>query len=212
MPRIAVIWFVMTLMAWSAPELGRAQNHPRQQRDVSETRQSKSDTGDEAKVENTPSAPSAKPERSKAVQPYRLDFAVNELQDGNKVNSRHYSMDLTTGSADEIKIGTRVPVPTGPHGTGVSPTSFQYMDVGTTIWALLRESGDDWQLQVKSEISDIDKSPRNDQGAELGPIVRQMKIEGSTLLVTGKPMVIGTLDDPNSRRQFQLEVTATRLR
>src|SRR5579884_3050687 len=141
----------------------------------------------------------------KSVQPYRLDFALNELQDGKKTNTRHYSINLTAGSGDEIKIGTRVPVRTGPKESG---TQFQYMDVGTNIWAFLREVGEEIQLEVKGEVSDLDKQPSTD----LGPIVRQMKISGSTLLVTGKPILIGSMDDPNSNRQFQLEVTATRLR
>jgi len=46
----------------------------------------------------------------------------------------------------------------------------------------------------------------------LPPFVRQIKISGVTLLVTGKPIIIGSMDDPNSNREFQLEVTATNLR
>ena len=38
------------------------------------------------------------------------------------------------------------------------------------------------------------------------PIIRQIKITASTSLVLGKPMLIGSMDDPNSKRQFQLEV------
>jgi len=43
-------------------------------------------------------------------------------------------------------------------------------------------------------------------------VVRQIKISGDTLLIIGKPILIGSVDDPNSRRQFQLEVTVTKLR
>ncbi len=39
---------------------------------------------------------------------YRIDFSVNELEDGKKINSRHYSMDLTSGERNQLKIGTRV--------------------------------------------------------------------------------------------------------
>lgn len=138
------------------------------------------------------------------VKPYRLDFSFYEVTDGKKVNSRHYSMNLTAGSGpDEIKIGTRVPVVT-------SPSQYQYMDVGTRIWANLRE-GTDTRLEVKSEISNLDTSQRP-EGKPIAPIVRQIQINGSTLLVTGKPILIGTMDDPNANREFQLEVTATKLR
>src|SRR5262250_189532 len=52
-------------------------------------------------------------ERAKPIRPYRLDFWLNELEDGKKINTRHYSLNLTAGSADELKIGTRVPMSTG---------------------------------------------------------------------------------------------------
>lgn len=165
------------------------------------------------------SADESKPkadQHEKVIQPYRLDFSVSELENGKKINSRHYAMNLTADSSDEIKIGTRVPIETaGPLGgrSDVNPSvnsqvQFQYLDVGTSIWAILRSNGDELQLEVRGEVSDIDKSPNQ----ELAPIVRQMKITGKTLLVTGRPMMIGSMDDPNSSRQFQLEVTATKLR
>ena len=121
-------------------------------------------------------------------------------------------MDLTAGSSNEINIGTRVPVVTARIEAGSAPSNsqWQYVDIGTRIWAYLREgkdASDDWQLEVKSEVSDIDKGAQSG----LAPIIRQMKFNGTTLLVSGRPIVIATMDDPNSSRQFQLEVTATRL-
>ncbi len=47
---------------------------------------------------------------------------------------------------------------------------------------------------------------------ELAPVIRQIKITGDTLLAIGKPILIGSVDDPNSKRQFQLEVTVTKLK
>jgi hypothetical protein len=45
----------------------------------------------------------------------------------------------------------------------------------------------------------------------LHPLIRQIRIEASTLLQLDKPMEIGSADDPNSKRHFQLSMTATRL-
>lgn len=147
--------------------------------------------------------------QTRPIRPYRLDFSLVELQNGKRTNTRHYSLNLTAGSGDEIKIGTRVPVRSESFTNVNTPvTQFQYLDVGTNIWAFLRQVGDELQLEVRGDVSDLDKTPNND----LGPIVRQMKISGTTLLVTGKPIVIGSMDDPNSDREFQLEVTATKLR
>jgi len=154
-------------------------------------------------------------QHTKLIQPYRLDFSFNEIEGGKKINTRHYSINLTAGSANEVKIGTRVPVATGE--TGPPAAQFQYLDLGTSIWALLREGSDELQLEVRSEISstkheDVDVDPRAPHTAFTPPIVSQIKISGSTLLVTGKPIIIGTADDPYSSRQFQLEVIATKLR
>jgi hypothetical protein len=84
--------------------------------------------------------------------------------------------------------------------------------VGTNIWAQLREHGDEWLLVVRSDVSNLDTSSDSEHVAGFPPpIVRQIKISGSTLLVVGKPILIGSTDDPNSKRQFQMEVTVTKL-
>ena len=44
------------------------------------------------------------------------------------------------------------------------------------------------------------------------PVVRQFRAESEVLLPFGKPTVLFTLDEPNSRRSFQVQVTATRVR
>ncbi len=165
---------------------------------------------------STASAQEASPENNaaakvKPVQPYRLDFSFNELADGKTINTRRYSMNLTAGQSNEIKIGTRVPVATGTNNANM-PAQYQYMDVGTNIWAQLREHGDELILAVRGENSNVDIETGQHAGAMAPPVVRQIKIDGDTLLVTGKPIMIGSVDDPNSKRQFQLEVTVTKLK
>ena len=152
------------------------------------------------------------PAKVQPVQPYRLDFSFNEVADGKVANTRHYSMNLTAGNSDEIKVGTRVPVSTGSSPSLPAPAQYQYLDIGTNIWSQLREHGDELILVVKGEISNLDVQTGEHSGAFLPPVVRQIKINGSTLLVVGKPIMIGSVDDPNSKRQFQLEVTVTKLK
>ena len=65
---------------------------------------------------------------------------------------------------------------------------------------------------VRGEVSNLDVETGEHSGALLPPVVREIKINGDTLLVVGKPIVIGSVDDPNSKKQFQLEVTATKLK
>jgi|KBSMisStandDraft_5_1062788.scaffolds.fasta_scaffold349306_1 hypothetical protein len=146
------------------------------------------------------------------VQPYRLDFAFNEVSDGKVLNTRRYSMNLTASESNEIKIGTRVPVAAASSTNTSAQVQYQYLDVGTSIWAQLREHGEELLLVVRSDVSNLDTSNESEHTSVSLPIVRQIKISGSTLLVVGKPILIGGMDDPNSKRQFQLEVTVTKLK
>lgn len=158
-------------------------------------------------VQAKPNAEAKAPARANAedkpVHAYRLDFSVNELEDGKKINTRQYSLNLNADDANEIKIGTRVPVESGHE-------QFQYMDVGTSIWCRIGERPDGIPMSVRADISNFGIP---EQGThESRPVVRQFKINASTLALPGKPMVIGSVDDPNSKRQFQLEVTVTKLK
>jgi hypothetical protein len=142
---------------------------------------------------------------------YRLDFTISELEDGKKINSRQYSINLNSGEGNEIKIGTRVPVDT-------KQGEFQYLDVGTSIWCRLRDRSDpniawlanDVMLQVRSDLSSF--AIPEQQAQSRSPIIRQVKIDSSAIATVGKQMVVSSADDPNSKRQFQLEVMVTRLK
>lgn len=198
---IAVSIAVMTVGLWFAPRLLRGQDR------------SAEISGE--KIVPGQDAAAAKVAKPKALEAYRLDFSFNEIEDDKKINTRHYSLNLTSESQDEVKIGTRVPVAAGTSGPDNATTQYQYMDVGTRISAQLRSRGDDEQLIVNSEISNLDLPLHAREGAltvQQAPVVRQIRIDGDTLLVLGKPIMIGSVDDPNSKRQFQLEVTVTKLR
>lgn len=142
---------------------------------------------------------------------YRVDFLMSELEGGKKINSRQYALNLNAGENDEMKIGTRIPVE-------VKQGEIQYLDVGTALWCRLRDRGwpnfawlgNDVMLNLRAEISNF--AQPDQQSASMRPAIRQMKIEGSTIAIAGKQMVVGVVDDPNSKRQFQLEVTVTRLK
>jgi hypothetical protein len=171
-----------------------------------------------AQDDNKPAEP-AKPQPPKtSLHAYRIDFAINELEDGKKINTRRYTMNLNAGDRQEIKIGTRVPVATGSyHGSGdaLTNTQFQYLDVGTRINCGLQERGDDLGLEVHGEFSNFSSGdqPHGSQGVLTHePIIRQISISGSTLAVPGKTAVIGVVEDPNSNREFQLEAIVTKLR
>jgi hypothetical protein len=158
----------------------------------------------------------AKSAKTKTVEAYRLDFSFNELEGDKKINTRHYSMNLTSDQSNEIKIGSRVPVTAAVNSkdSGGVDTQFQYIDLGTNIWAQVKPmpNSDGQELVVRSEISNLDVNSVAGTGPNSLPVIRQMKMSGSTILIEGKPLLVGSMDDPTSKRQFQLEVTVTKLR
>ena len=142
---------------------------------------------------------------SKPLGAYRLDFSINELEDGKKINTRHYSMSLTDGPGGgrNLKIGTRVPIQS-------EQGKFEYLDIGTNINAQIRNWETPLGLYVNAEISSF---PASNEGRASGtpPLIRQLRIEGTTVIVPDKPMIIGSVDDPDSKREFQLQVIVTKL-
>ncbi len=163
----------------------------------------------DAKAE--PKAIPAKPNVPGSLVAYRLDFSIDELDDGKKINTRRYSTNLTYGSGTDgmgggqsLKIGTRVPVQS-------EQGKFDYLDIGTSITAHMISFFDKPpSLDVSAEISSF---PASNEGRANGapPLIRQLRIGGTTAIILNKPMIIGSVDDPDSKRSFQLEVLVTKL-
>lgn len=147
-------------------------------------------------------------DEAKTASAYQLDFSLNEMDDGKKVNTRQYSMHSRSGDWNEIRIGTRVPVES-------KQGEFQYLDVGMTIRCRLTDQsdmaplGENVSLKVSAELTNF-AVPEQQQ--TMHPAIRQMRMEASTVAVLGKSMVVGVVDDPNSKHQYQLEVTVTKLK
>lgn len=132
-----------------------------------------------------------------AVTPYRAEFILTELEDGKKINTRQFSLNLNSGRKQVLKIGGRVPIET-------KPGELQYLDVGTNIDCRLveRENGLDVDVSADFSSTAAHSSP---------PVFRQFKIEGSTVALPGKPLIIGTADDPDSGHEFQLQTIVTKV-
>ena len=149
------------------------------------------------------------PDEEKMASAYRLDFSLNEMDDGKKVNTRQYSMHSRSGDWNEIRIGTRVPVES-------KQGEFQYLDVGMNIRCRLTDEsdtaslGENVSLKVSADLTNFAVPEQQQQ--TMHPAIRQMRMEASTVAVLGKTMVVGVVDDPNSKHQYQLEVTVTKLK
>jgi Tfp pilus assembly major pilin PilA len=187
---------VMTITLSSCLQLVQAQEAQPEKSATSATQEIKPKS--ESKPEDT----------DKPVHAYRVDFSVNELEDGKKINTRHYSMNVNSGDRNQVKIssGARISKDTG--ATSEVPTEPQpdFLNVTTHIYCRVQERGDEVLLAVDGVISNVLNPPKS------RPVSRDIDIMGSTVATLGKPVIIGSVDDPASNREFQLEVTATKLK
>jgi hypothetical protein len=178
-----------------------------------------------ALAQDEPQAPatSKAPETIKVSEPpihyYHLDFIVRELdENGKPVNSRAYSCTVSTARPefDSVRVGSKVPIATGSYDTNdnqVAKTQFQYLDVGVNFdVSQAREVGNNLAISLKAEISSL-ASTRHFGGANGfdEPVFRQNRWQAPVLVPLGKPTVVFTSDDVDSKGGMQVEVTATLL-
>jgi hypothetical protein len=138
------------------------------------------------------------------VKFYKLDFVVKEIEGGKAVNTRTYSTNASSdkNSAAVIRAGNRIPV-SNPSG------QFNFIDVGVNIDARnIQELGSDIGMTIQAELS----TAQPQEAPNTPMVVRQNRWSSQVILPLKKPTVIFSSDDLNTKRQMQLEVTATPIR
>lgn len=136
---------------------------------------------------------------------YRLTYTLTETDGGKRVGTQHFAMIVVSGRKTVLKQGNRVPLVTGSVSTSGGPqTQVQYLDIGLNIDASIEESADGVKLNTQVEQSSIaeEKSGLGTQD----PIVRQAKLEGTSILAAGKPLILGSMDIPGTARRLDIEV------
>ena len=139
------------------------------------------------------------------LKTYRLTYALTETDGGKRVGTQHFAMIVVSGRKTVLKQGNRVPLVTGSVSTSGGPqTQVQYLDIGLNIDASIEESADGVKLNTSVEQSSIaeEKSGLGTQD----PIVRQAKLEGTSILTAGKPLILGSMDIPSTARRLDIEV------
>jgi type II secretory pathway component GspD/PulD (secretin) len=137
---------------------------------------------------------------------YRLTYTITEIDGGKRVGVQHFSMVVVEGQRAVMKEGNRVPVMTGSYNSASSQAESQvtFIDVGMNFDATLDPYANGARLKTKVEQIGIaeEKSGVGPQD----PIFRQTALEGTSLLVPGKPIVLGSLDIPGSTRHLDVDV------
>ena len=140
------------------------------------------------------------------VRYFRLDFVLKELENGKVVNARSYSSVSSAGSREigSIRTGEKIPTQTGKE-------AFTYLDVGVNIdCSSLRVVGNQLALHVSADISGLVSDPPTGPGITGSqPVIRQSRWTSSAIVTIGKPTTLFSSDGTTTKRQTQLELTAT---
>lgn len=139
---------------------------------------------------------------------YHLDFVVKEVEAGRAINSRSYSMIITTHGRASIRTGTKV-----PFNTSTAPNNAQYtqIDVGVNIDCYqAQEIAGQLALNVKADISSL-ADPSDGSHSGVPPVIRRNTWDSGVIVPIKQPTTIFSSDDLGSKRKMQLELIATRI-
>ena len=137
---------------------------------------------------------------------YRLNFSLHEMENGKRLSTRHYSLMLEPNAWAELKVGSKVPVTTNAGAN----TQYTYVDVGVNIRAKLQEQASELHLHAEIEVSNLGTD--REAQARPAPQIRQIRANVDAILPPGRATPVVTLDDPATPRQYEIEVTGTRLK
>ncbi|HEY1938897.1 MAG TPA: hypothetical protein VGJ33_13265 [Candidatus Angelobacter sp.] len=162
-------------------------------------------------VDQLPKKDAAETQEAKPIENfYKLTFAVYELEDGKRVNQRDYTVigKTNSGPPPRVSVNTRIPVFT-------EEKNLHYIDAGLTLNCAIKEHTiGRLELQCDTSISGF---VRPEQSAESrntnasAPVLRSSNSNTWAILTPGKSMIISSIDDVNSTKRTQIEVTATKI-
>lgn len=137
---------------------------------------------------------------------YRLTYTITDIDGGKRIGVQHFSTIVTEGQRSLVKQVSKVPVVTGSYNNSSSQTESQvtYLDVGLIFDSTLAGYGGGASLRSKVERSSVAEE-RSGVGPQ-DPVVRSTSVEGTSFLMAGKPVVLGSLDIPGSTRHLDVDV------
>jgi hypothetical protein len=138
---------------------------------------------------------------------YRLTYTMTERDGAKTIGVEHFSIIVASGSRTDLKQGSRVPVAV----SGAANSEITYLDVGQEIEASLDGYLDGVRLRTKVVQSGIAEDKSGAAGTQ-DPVIRQTTLEGTSTLVQGKSLVLGSLDIPGSTRHQEVEVVSELVR
>ncbi len=158
----------------------------------------------------SPRKDAGEPVHHPVTKVFKVSYSIYELEDGKKINERNYTLPVRTAGdnaprSSNLRIGTRVPVTVKEH-------EVTYLDVGINIECDVTEQADKFIVFTGLEIDYIvSADPNAELHAMSTPVLRGIKERSTTLVSPGKPTLVTSIDDINSKKRTQVEVTVTRI-
>ncbi|HET9837794.1 MAG TPA: hypothetical protein VFR84_06130 [Candidatus Angelobacter sp.] len=141
---------------------------------------------------------------------YKINILIYELEEGKRVNQRDYTMiaKTNTNPSPSTRINTRVPVYS-------EEKKITYIDAGLDLNCSLKDlSPGKVEAHCEFRISGFvrpEQLPESRNTGVSAPVLRSTVTNSWGVLTVGKPFLIASIDDINSARRMQFEVTATKI-
>jgi len=128
---------------------------------------------------------------------YRLEYTVTEMEGTKKLQARNYSLQVIDRSDARMRVGNKIPIPTGTE-------QVQYMDVGVNIDSR-PVTIDAHTVRVRTNI-EVSALASTDNARR--PILRNFNNMVETILPLDKPVLLSSQDEPGTSTTFQVTVVA----
>jgi hypothetical protein len=138
-----------------------------------------------------------------AVPPksYKFEFVIKEVDGAKVLNSRTYSMVVSTGNRSNIRVGSKVPFASKQGAT----TQVEQINVGLGIDVnAVKEISDRLSFSIGVDVSSVAENG----ASQASPVIRQNTWNSTVSVPFKKPTVVFTSDTEDAKRQMQVEVTA----
>ncbi len=130
---------------------------------------------------------------------FKLDFVVKEVEANKVLNTRSYSMTVSTDKSSghsSLRSGSKVP----------NANNNSYIDVGVNIDCFaVRELDNELAMVLTAEVNSLPQDP----AATALPLMRQNRWTSNVSVPLKRPTIVFSSDDVTSKHQMQLELTAT---
>jgi len=141
---------------------------------------------------------------------YRVQFNIRDGSEAAAKSGRRYAMLIESNGQGTFRVGNRVPV-AGGGIPGATLGQLQIFDVGVNIDCRLRESNGKVDINANIEVSTIVEYEKGAAAIPPNPTVATIRLNVSAILSPGKPALVASIDDPVTKRRFDVEVTVAKV-